>query len=901
MSFELVLPEDVEAVHTANVDNMDLGQRQRFFESAGGLKVSCVGSKFVVMIPDLGWLKVEENVHTIPIVLLEALLFPLFQIAPFASEIALGLTGLSSHAIELAESLLVELAFDFSPSTQSAVSRRLTLISSQSDTWTADQQAQRILQPNHLLVLEMPVAPGVSAAAQKVFWNEPAHYGAYVKLKNLASDNGGLAAAGLYVRFFPNRHTNDERSGFRFRSMARRFLTLVKKKYLDGADVDGLDVGDYIAMWLREIALPEEFGLPFGSHTSVQSFIKAAELWESDRTPEAIRELFSIVLCSFQSLSSVVHSEISSVAYDAAVSIAQGCLSGFKSEGLRMADLALLDNFAREALAALVDDPAFFVGSTLRMRVERVLAYATSRDAAADGHRAVAAAVSAPAFGGGSSSKSMVAKVGLAFQAQYIGLLVLFLASADVIGPLVYERNFDGSFVMKGGEKSVDILLSGLIAIFDMPSMTYETMLRIAFCRNNSFISQFLLSDVNYNHALFTRLAGARLYLNSYLERWLARDTAGDLHDKCINIKFSAGTIEDVKTMNLPMINPVAIKFIIDLLKTPSLAKPADEDKMWTIAGGLAENLAFLDHVISALGNFDETTGFLAQLSLLEKFHRGWPTGVRHIADVKVTEIVVLMINEAHPRIRAWFMGAPGMPFPQIFTQNDTWRETLRVWATQRDSDLTTAGSLDMLIQSGMFSAMQSVAGASAAQGTSGAGPFALQAQLPVARTPAHSGQSSKKKHKKQLTNTSVAPAAPAVVPAAAFSGAKSPGTATAPTAAARSLGSSAPLVLGALKHNVKVTPSTVTIKFDARPAFRGKPASDEETCEFKKADIANAAGSTVSACCWPVCFLFALAGKPTFAAAHCPHPNSALHQTMGSGLHAMPIGLSKTVASSFR
>ena len=244
---------------------------------------------------------------------------------------------------------------------------------------------------------------------------------------------------------------------------------------------------------------------------------------------------------------------------------------------------------------------------------------------------------------------------------------------------------------------------------------------------------------------------------------------------------------------------------------------------------------------------------------------------------------------------------APGLPFPLIFTQNDTWRETLRVSATQRDSDLATAGSLDMLIHSGMFSAMQTVAGASAAQGASGVGPFAMQAQLSVART-AHSGPSSKKKHKKQLTNTSVAPVAPAAVAAAALSGVKSPGTATIPTAAARSPGSSAPLVIGALKHNVKVTASTVTIKFDARPAFGGKPASDEDVCEFKKADIAKAAGSTVTACCWPVCFLMALTGgKQTFAAAHCPHPTNALHQTMGSGLHAIPIGLSKVVASNFR
>jgi hypothetical protein len=504
----------------------------------------------------------------------------------------------------------------------------------------------------------------------------------------------------------------------------------------------------------------------------------------------------------------------------------------------------------------------------------------------------------------------MASKVGLAFQAQYIGLLVLFLASADVIGPLVYEYNLDGSFVMKGGEPAIDILLSGLLAIFDMPTMSFETMLRIAFCRNNSFISQFLLSDVNYNHPLFTRLAGARLYLNSYLSRWLARDAAGDIHDKCINIKFNAGTIEDFKTLNLPMLNPVAIKLVIDLLKTPSLAMPADENKMWTVAGGLAENLAFFDHILSALGHFDEKAGFHAQLPLLEHFHRGWPTGVRHIADAKVTEIVGLMINEAHPRIRAWFMGAPGMPFPLIFTSTDTWRETLRVWTSQRDSDLATASSLDMLVQSGMFSVLQQVAGGSVTQGASGIGPLATQALLPVAPARAHMGQSSKKKHRKQLANPSATTTAAgaggaggaAVFAASALSVARSPGTAPVAAAVPRLPGSFAPLSIGSLNHNVKVTTTTVTIKFDARPAAGGKSATDEETCEFKKVDIAKAAGCTASACCWPVCFLLALAGgKQSFAAAHCPHPSNAQHQTLGLGMHAIPVGLTKAVASNFR
>ena len=59
MSFELVLPEDVEAVHLANVDQLDLEERQRFFECTGGLKMTCMGSKFVIMTHNLGWLKVE--------------------------------------------------------------------------------------------------------------------------------------------------------------------------------------------------------------------------------------------------------------------------------------------------------------------------------------------------------------------------------------------------------------------------------------------------------------------------------------------------------------------------------------------------------------------------------------------------------------------------------------------------------------------------------------------------------------------------------------------------------------------------------------------------------------------------------------------------------------------------
>ena len=240
---------------------------------------------------------------------------------------------------------------------------------------------------------------------------------------------------------------------------------------------------------------------------------------------------------------------------------------------------------------------------------------------------------------------------------------------------------------------------------------------------------------------------------------------------------------------------------------------------MSTVAGGLAEYLAFFDHILSALGHFEEKSGFHAQLPLPENFYRGWPTGVRHIADAKVTEIVGLMINEAHPRICAWFMGAPGMPFPLIFTPNDTWRETLCVWATQRDSDLATEGSIDMLIHSGMFGVLQQVAGASSV------GSPAAQALLPVAPTPAHQGPSSKKKHIKHVANPAATTAAAASAGAGGSGGAAAVATSalsgTAPVAAAvtRLPGSLAPLAIGALNHNVKVTTGTVTIKFDARHA----------------------------------------------------------------------------------
>ena len=136
----------------------------------------------------------------------------------------------------------------------------------------------------------------------------------------------------------------------------------------------------------------------------------------------------------------------------------------------------------------------------------------------------------------------------------------------------------------------------------------------------------------------------------------------------------------------------------------------------------------------------------------------------------------------------------------------------------------------------------------------------------------------------------------PAKKPRAAVpAGPAMPTTKVAGTAPGRA--TSTPLVPGSLTHNATVSGDTLTFRFDARGT---RPA---DSFVISIAALAAASGAKVADHCWACVYLKALMRNPSdpWPLAHCPSPLDPAHGAMGSGMHALPVGLTRPVALNFR